>query len=655
MVGKSKQGGGGPGLKGCTAEERLRTWPVEALRRRNLAGLAARDAALAERIGAAAIPEHVEFVAAQDGWPTYRVRRADGRREWLGHTSVPGVWAAASVKRIELGSGCLALEGIGSGAEAEAILGAMAPYQALIVIEREASALALAFRLRDFAEALAAGRLVLLAGEDVEKLVEGFYERERGYNPISQTLAWPWRSDRENQAFAGRVSAAMERATRRSAERMGRALEGRAAWDQPVTTEAWAQRLARPDGLRVANCTNAYTPTDYCTSRDALAGLARLGGQTDWQVLNRPEAISREAQWERLERLRPELVLLVDTLRADAAVPLPRSAACVTLLQEPVVLLERRATAVQRMGEQDFICGARQEDLAALREAGVEERRLIRLLPAANTELFRSGAPGEAARGPLWGGDVVFIGDRHSLAPERYEIKLPTHQALWRAAAAAVRQDAGRYERERAGQYLARVEAGGVRLQEEDLRKLFTDLMENYLGETALREAYLGVLAAAGVAVRVWSRASRPEAAVTDEPGGWAEGELAERAAGTIGYGEELNELYHAGKIFVRLDSDGRPGRYLLNGVAAGAFFLVRAHSRDPRPGGIGEMFEIGREIITFSTPKDLVRKVGYYLGHDEERRAIAAAGRARLLRDHSWAVRAREMLAAMQQRLTGD
>lgn len=48
-------------------------------------------------------------------------------------------------------------------------------------------------------------------------------------------------------------------------------------------------------------------------------------------------------------------------------------------------------------------------------------------------------------------------------------------------------------------------------------------------------------------------------------------------------------------------------------------------------------LFEPGSEIVLFRDTADCVDKVRYYLAHDAEREAIAAAGYARAVRDHSW------------------
>jgi hypothetical protein len=59
-------------------------------------------------------------------------------------------------------------------------------------------------------------------------------------------------------------------------------------------------------------------------------------------------------------------------------------------------------------------------------------------------------------------------------------------------------------------------------------------------------------------------------------------------------------------------------------------------------------LFEIGREIVTYRDAGDCVAKVRHFLRHDAERAAIAAAGRARAARDHTWHRRFAELFGAI-------
>lgn len=64
------------------------------------------------------------------------------------------------------------------------------------------------------------------------------------------------------------------------------------------------------------------------------------------------------------------------------------------------------------------------------------------------------------------------------------------------------------------------------------------------------------------------------------------------------------------------------------------------------------EMFEPEREVATYRTPGECAGRIAHYLAHPEEREAVARAGQARTLRDHTFARRIRELLDLLGRRL---
>ncbi len=56
--------------------------------------------------------------------------------------------------------------------------------------------------------------------------------------------------------------------------------------------------------------------------------------------------------------------------------------------------------------------------------------------------------------------------------------------------------------------------------------------------------------------------------------------------------------------------------------------------------------YRIGEEILMYDSPRDCIRLMKHYLAHDPEREAIAAAGRSRAAREHTWQQRIGEALS---------
>jgi spore maturation protein CgeB len=73
----------------------------------------------------------------------------------------------------------------------------------------------------------------------------------------------------------------------------------------------------------------------------------------------------------------------------------------------------------------------------------------------------------------------------------------------------------------------------------------------------------------------------------------------------------------------------------LFEATGAGACLLTDWKENLPR------LFEPDKEVLTYRTAAECVEKVGYILAREDERRAVAAAGQRRTLRDHNFDNRA--------------
>ncbi len=74
----------------------------------------------------------------------------------------------------------------------------------------------------------------------------------------------------------------------------------------------------------------------------------------------------------------------------------------------------------------------------------------------------------------------------------------------------------------------------------------------------------------------------------------------------------------------------------------AGGFLLTGAAEH------LAEYYVPGKESAVFSTPRDLIERIRFYLSHDEERETIREAGYQRTLREHTYVHRFRAIFRAM-------
>ena len=66
----------------------------------------------------------------------------------------------------------------------------------------------------------------------------------------------------------------------------------------------------------------------------------------------------------------------------------------------------------------------------------------------------------------------------------------------------------------------------------------------------------------------------------------------------------------------------------------------------------LGELFEIGKEVIAYSSKEEAAELINYYLAHPDEADAIARAGQARTLSEHTYRHRMEELMPILARYL---
>jgi hypothetical protein len=105
----------------------------------------------------------------------------------------------------------------------------------------------------------------------------------------------------------------------------------------------------------------------------------------------------------------------------------------------------------------------------------------------------------------------------------------------------------------------------------------------------------------------------------------------------------EVGLVYSQSRIVFNTSLSGDVNMRVFEGTAGGAMLLT-----DAVENGLDELFSIGKELVTYRDDQDLLQKIEYYLSHDEERKAIAVAGEARTMGEHTYAHRTAALMRAV-------
>lgn len=115
-------------------------------------------------------------------------------------------------------------------------------------------------------------------------------------------------------------------------------------------------------------------------------------------------------------------------------------------------------------------------------------------------------------------------------------------------------------------------------------------------------------------------------------------------------WGEEQVKALCASKIGLNFHVDHQPGE-LDHGLNTRAFELpaCRVFQLLQFVPSVTQFFDVNKEIVCFDNREEMLDKIRYYLAHPEERQRIAQAGYERVLKEHTWAARVRQMTQALQ------
>jgi len=118
---------------------------------------------------------------------------------------------------------------------------------------------------------------------------------------------------------------------------------------------------------------------------------------------------------------------------------------------------------------------------------------------------------------------------------------------------------------------------------------------------------------------------------------------------GRFVWNETYAKAVHLAKIFIARDAYPSIRLSLSDRTFAalglGAFYLTFPTN------GIETLFRPGEEIVTFNTPDQMIERIRYYLDHEAERTAIAAAAQQKVLAHHTYQQRFEQMFDMVRRR----
>ncbi|OGY79335.1 MAG: hypothetical protein A3B74_00620 [Candidatus Kerfeldbacteria bacterium RIFCSPHIGHO2_02_FULL_42_14] len=113
-------------------------------------------------------------------------------------------------------------------------------------------------------------------------------------------------------------------------------------------------------------------------------------------------------------------------------------------------------------------------------------------------------------------------------------------------------------------------------------------------------------------------------------------------------WGVEMYSVLHNSKIAINRhvdEAENYAGNMRIYEVTGTGTLLI-TDMKD----NLGELFKIGEEIETYSSPEELIAKIKFYSHNESARQKIAHAGQQRTLKDHNYYQRMKELIQILKR-----
>jgi len=538
----------------------------------NLTALRGRDAALADRLAGLA-PSVAYFIAAQ-GDNVYL-----GKPGAMGIEVIPDAMPAPAARNMLAGifpaghvTWSIAIGGLGYGwmwdrvwrlpCKVETAPGHRPP---IYLLTKDIERLWAVLHVLDWGTMLADPRFPIFTGPDAAQQMQELLAGDpRWPQPRASVGIEPQIFPTELNAFLATIADATNRRTEQLRLRLNSIYP---------SGESWAGRLSRPR-LRVLGITSRYTTFLQHSMRDWLEALDRLGHET--KLLMEPAdhlLLGPAGVAQGVLDFQPDLIVIIDHYRAEMGT-IPESIPCVMYVQDRLPNIFS-AQAGENQTRRDYCLGPGRLHLSE--KYGYPAQRFLSCPVGINERRFEQR---ELTRAEIdrFGCDVSYVS--HASRPAEQIVR----EYAAKSGSPHIARLCDHFHQRLESWYAA----GGIALSEIAMRQILDRCMSDVRVQLAeadippflaffnqsvnnaiFRHQTLNWLAGLGVNLHIWGR-------------GWESHPMLGRfARGVADNQSDLAKIYRASKINIQVTPHGSVHQRLLDGLAAGGFFLLRWHPGD--------------------------------------------------------------------------
>lgn len=403
-------------------------------------------------------------------------------------------------------------------------------------------------------------------------------------------------------------------------------------------------RSGRP---RILFWTSRFTTALKYHTRDCMQAARRMGCETE--LLIEPDGIHRitELAYQScIREFRPDMVFNIDHFRFEYE-DIPKELVWTIWVQDPLHLIMDRKTPAKLLPK-DLVmihCISWKEFDAV----GYAQECLIDAPIPANHFIYH---PYElsAEEWQQYACDICLICHASDMQSHMEGILKRVPQRAWEMVYAVYQgyqsyvYETGNvfYDKETLIQYVqgAMFQHFGIIITEEILNTMVDDIWMNF-NQRVYRQALADWLIDAGYTnLKLWGE-------------GWQENEKYKAyAMGPAQNGETLSKICQASKIVLGNNVMTTAAARAWETMLSGGFYLSNYIPPEQDAVDIRKIMDLETEVAVFYNREDLLRKVDYYLNHEEERQRMIAIGRKAALERMTYDVMMERVIAEAGERL---
>lgn len=398
---------------------------------------------------------------------------------------------------------------------------------------------------------------------------------------------------------------------------------------------------------RILFLVSQFTTVLKYHTRDCREAAKRLGCET--KLLMEQDGLHRinaGALYKAMAQFQPDMVFSIDHFRYTKPESFPENVVYITWVQDPMPHIMSKETP-SKLTDRDFVMN-HYISWKKFREVGYSEKCLIEAPVPANSYIYKPYQLSEGER-KQYSCDICFVCHASDVDGHIEDLLQRVPEQLWETVCAAYKgyqsyvSETGKflYKQELFAEYIQETfDSYQIAVTSEQLN-FFAEDMYEWFNQKVFRQTLVDWILDAGFTdIKLWGN-------------GWKSADKYKGyAMGPAENGETLSKIYQASKVVIGNNIHTTGAARVWETMLSGGFYLSNYIPEEDDAVNIRKIIEVDKDVVMFYDRDDLIKKLHYYLEHEEERQEMIKRGREAALAKMTYDSLMKRVLKEVAERL---